>query len=150
MTRFPVEISNNTEHVLSKSLDGGDSCIPLVLLFDDGLCGRCTRSDPSKMRPRMSAPLVEVKGNISGRPLESQRALIGSESMLTSVVVFEPGLPMNESVLVTAPDATAATALDTETALTSAAEAEAALIRVWKAGSVSGRRVGVGAYRGRL
>ncbi len=57
---------------------------------------------------------------------------------------------MNESVLVTAPEVTAAPTLDTKTALTSAAAAKAALIRLWKAGSVSGRRGGVGAYRGRL
>src|ERR1039458_1177081 len=60
------------------------------------------------MRPNRSALLADENAKITGLPLESQRALISSESTLTSVVVFEFAFPMNENVFVTPAVVTAA------------------------------------------
>src|ERR1700733_1037578 len=59
----------------------------------------------------MSALPADVNANTTGRPLESHCALISSESMLTSVLVLEFDLAMNENVLVTAPGETSALAV---------------------------------------
>src|ERR1700733_11455195 len=77
----------------------------------------------------MSAPLADVNANTTGRPLESHRALISNESMLTSVPVFEFGFPMNENVLVTGPGDTSALAVPAPTAARAARETLTAIRR---------------------
>ena len=107
---LPVDVSNSTLPVASKSPDRGESGMPFVLLVNAVFLRMCTRPLPSKIRPKMSALPTDVNANTTGRPLESHRALVSNESMFTTVAVLEFGFVMYENVRLTALDATSALA----------------------------------------
>src|SRR5580704_9659680 len=102
VTTLPVDVSKSTLPVASKSPDRGESWMPLVLLVNEVFLKTWRRPKPSKTRPKMSVLPADVNAKTIGRPLESHRALISSESMLTTVLVVEFDFAMNENVLVTA------------------------------------------------
>src|SRR6478672_10074050 len=75
VTTFPVEVSNSTEPVASKSPELGDSWMPLVRLVNDVFFRMWTRPKPSKTRAKISAAGALENAKTIGDPFALHRAL---------------------------------------------------------------------------